>query len=190
MYAPPEDVGRIWRRSPTAETFLLCEYMHNMGIPWAYGELIRLRRSSPVSGAFIWDYMDQALWHTDCMGGFLVRRRFRRPAERLRIQWQGIVFADDGKASMQEVRYWYASPEERAAHDAANRALLPSPCAGKVLPPPDGARRRRAGRPGKDFEILFSYPKATGLSVSGAGSGCGARPARLLARPYGKRSGE
>ena len=85
----------------------------------------------------------------------------------------GIVFADGTeKPAMQEVRYWYASPEERMAHDEANRrameaAVLPAPerkCSLAVIRG-DGA----LGVRGKDFEILFSYPEGGPVSLVSKG---------------------
>ncbi len=70
---------------------------------------------------------------------------------------------------MQEVRYWYASAEERAKHDAANgragRSLaLPVPGIKKSplrITRGDGALGVRGG----DFEVLFSYPEGGPASL-------------------------
>ena len=80
------------------------------------------------------------------------------------------VFADGTeKPAMQEVRYWYSSPQERAAHDAANerarRALALPAKATKKSPLQvthgDGA----LGVWGENFEILFSYPEGGPVSL-------------------------
>ncbi len=66
MYAPPEDIRKYLESGPE-KTFILCEYMHDMGNSLGGMEsYIRLGEEFPqYQGGFIWDYMDQALWHTD-----------------------------------------------------------------------------------------------------------------------------
>ena len=82
----------------------------------------------------------------------------------------GIVFADGTeKPAMQEVRYWYSAPEERARLDAANRRAkqdlsLPTVQVKKSplrITHGDGA----LGVRGEDFELLFSYPEGGPVSL-------------------------
>lgn len=74
---------------------------------------------------------------------------------------------------MQEVRYWYAAPEEWAAHDAANqraRQALSLPAAGVKGSPLRISRGDGAlGVRGEGFEVLFSYPEGGPVSLVSAG---------------------
>ena len=123
-------------------------------------------------GGFIWDYMDQALWHTDVNGRRVLGYGgdFGERQTDYAFSGNGIVFADGTeKPAMQEVRYWYSSPEERERHDAANErakaALTLPPLSTKKSPlrvtHGDGA----LGVRGEDFEILFSYPEGGPVSL-------------------------
>ena len=173
MYAPPRAVRAFLENRPK-KPFILCEYMHSMGSSLGGMEsYIRLGEEFPqYQGGFIWDYMDQALWRTDVNG----RRAlgyggdFGERQTDYAFSGNGIVFADGTeKPAMQEVRYWYASPEERAAHDAANeraaRALALPAARTKKSPlrtvHGDGA----LGVRGERFEILFSYPEGGPVSL-------------------------
>ena len=173
MYAPPEDV-RAYLESHPKKPFILCEYMHDMGNSLGGMEsYIRLGEEFPqYQGGFIWDYMDQALWHTDCRGRRVLGYGgdFGERQSDYAFSANGIVFADGSeKPAMQEVRYWYASSEERRTHDAANerarRSLVLPAVRGKKAPlritHGDGA----LGVRGEDFEILFSYPEGGPASL-------------------------
>ena len=76
-------------------------------------------------GGFIWDYMDQALWHTRCARPTAYWDTAAILADRTtdyNFSGNGIVYADGTeKPAMQEVRYWYDTPARRAAHDARNK---------------------------------------------------------------------
>ena len=177
MYASPEAV-RAYLESRPEKPFLLCEYMHSMGNSVGGMErYIRLEEEFPqYQGGFIWDYMDQALWRTDCNG----RRVLAyggvfgdRPSD-YNFSANGIVFADGAeKPAMQEVRYWYAGREARARHDAANqhaaRALALPPHRAKSAPlritRGDGA----LGVRGEGFEALFSYAEGGPASLTYGG---------------------
>lgn len=177
MYAPPEDV-RSYLESKPEKPFLLCEYMHDMGNSLGGMEsYIRLGEEFPqYQGGFIWDYMDQALRRTDCRGRRCLGYGgdFGERQSDYAFSGNGIVFADGrSKPAIQEVRYWYASPAERAAHDAANeraRRSLSLPAV-RVKKAPlrvthgDGA----LGIRGEDFEILFSYPEGGPSSIVSQG---------------------
>ncbi len=177
MYAPPWEI-REYLASKPEKPFILCEYMHDMGNSLGGMEsYIRLGEEFPqYQGGFIWDYMDQALWRTDVNGHRVLGYGgdFGERQTDYAFSGNGIVFADGTeKPAMQEVRYWYASPQERAAQDAANerakRALM-LPARGTKKSPlrithGDGA----LGVRGEDFEILFSYPEGGPVSLVSGG---------------------
>ena len=115
-------------------------------------------------GGFIWDYMDQALWRVNCNGERVLGYGgdFGERQTDYAFSGNGIVFANGTeKPAMQEVRYWYSTPAQRAAHDAANerakRALsLPSMAVKKSplrITHGDGALGVRGGRL-RDFVLL------------------------------------
>lgn len=177
MYAPPEAVRAYLENSPK-KPFILCEYMHNMGNSLGGMEsYIRLGEEFPMyQGGFIWDYMDQALWHTNCNGERVLGYGgdFGERQTDYAFSGNGIVFADGTeKPAMQEVRYWYASPEERARQTSANRraaeALALSAREAKHSPlrviHGDGA----LGVRGEGFEMLFSYPEGGPVSLRSGG---------------------
>lgn len=174
MYAPPEEIREYLEHDPK-KPFILCEYMHDMGNSLGGMErYIRLGEEFPqYQGGFIWDYMDQALWRTDCNGRRVLGYGgdFGERQTDYAFSGNGIVFADGTeKPAMQEVRYWYSSPEERAAHDGANeraKQALTLPARGTKKSPlrvthGDGA----LGVRGEDFEILFSYPEGGPVSLN------------------------
>lgn len=126
MYAPPQEV-REYLEGGAEKPFILCEYMHDMGNSLGGMEsYIRLGEEFPqYQGGFIWDYMDQALWHKDPAGRTVLGYGgdFGERQTDYAFSGNGIVFADGTeKPAMQEVRYWYAGEEERKAQDEANRA--------------------------------------------------------------------
>ncbi len=176
MYAPPEAVRAYLEDNPQ-KPFILCEYMHNMGNSLGGMEsYIRLEEEFfQYQGGFIWDYMDQALWRTDHNGRRVLGYGgdFGERQSDYAFSGNGIVFADGTeKPAMQEVRYWYSSAEERAAHDAANRraeaAAAPLPvkkAAALRVTHGDGA----LGVRGRDFEVLFSYPEGGPVSLVSGG---------------------
>ena len=176
MYAPPEDV-RAYLESKPEKPFILCEYMHDMGNSLGGMEsYIRLEEEFPqYQGGFIWDYMDQALWRTDCNGRRVLGYGgdFGERQSDYAFSGNGIVFADGTeKPAMQEVRYWYASPEQRSAHDAANRrAEAVAVSLPEKTPLPlrvthgDGA----VGVRGRGFEVLFSLSEGGPVSLVSGG---------------------
>lgn len=176
MYAPPEAVRAYLEDNPP-KPFILCEYMHNMGNSLGGMEsYIRLEEEfSQYQGGFIWDYMDQALWRTDHNGRRVLGYGgdFGERQSDYAFSGNGIVFADGTeKPAMQEVRYWYSSAEERAAHDAAN---LRAEAAAAPLPVKKAAALRVShgdgalGVRGRDFEVLFSYPEGGPVSLVSSG---------------------
>ena len=124
MYAKPSEI-REYLQSKPQKPFLLCEYMHDMGnsLGGLESYMRLLNDFEQYQGGFIWDYMDQALWHTDAAG----RRAlgyggdFGERATNYNFSGNGIVYADGKeKPAMQDVRYWFADEASRTAHDARN----------------------------------------------------------------------
>ena len=176
MYAPPEDI-RSYLESKPEKPFLLCEYMHDMGNSLGGMEsYIRLEEEFPqYQGGFIWDYMDQALWRTDCNGRRVLGYGgdFGDRQSDYAFSGNGIVFADGTeKPAMQEVRYWYAVAERRAAHDRANRKAaaslrLPERTAREPLRVTEGDGA--LGVRGRRFEVLFSSSEGGPVSLVSGG---------------------
>lgn len=186
MYATPDDI-RAYLEGRPAKPFILCEYMHDMGNSLGGMEsYIRLGEEfAQYQGGFIWDYMDQALWHTDACG----RRAlgyggdFGERQSDYNFSANGIVFADGSeKPAMQEVRYWYADPAARARQDARSAAALAAALAEQA----NAARQAEAkaeaapalrvthgdgalGVRGDGFEVLFSYPEGGPVSLRRGG---------------------
>ena len=193
MYAPPWEV-REYLEGGAEKPFILCEYMHDMGNSLGGMEsYIRLGEEFlQYQGGFIWDYMDQALWHKDAAGRTALGYGgdFGERQTDYAFSGNGIVFADGReKPAMQEVRYWYADEAERKARDEANRAgmekaaeligrgnreesggtvdgvaaMAEKECTGTALRVVHGDGA--LGVRGKDFEILFSYPEGGPVSL-------------------------
>lgn len=172
MYATPTAIREYLENDPQ-KPFLLCEYMHDMGNSIGGMEsYIRLGEEySMYQGGFIWDYMDQALWYTNSRGEKVLGYGgdFDDRQSDYAFSGNGIVFADGTeKPAMQEVRYWYSTPEERAAQDAANQAAAE---AVKPIPYAIGAPLKithgdgALGVRGCGFEVLFSYPEGGPCSI-------------------------
>ena len=173
MYAPPQAI-REYLESKPEKPFLLCEYMHSMGNSLGGMEsYIRLGEEFPqYQGGFIWDYMDQALWHANCNGERVLGYGgdFGERQTDYAFSGNGIVSADGAeKPAMQEVRYWYSSRSARERHDAANRR------AEQALALPKGTGKRSPlrvthgdgalGVRGEGFEALFSYVEGGPVSL-------------------------
>lgn len=174
MYAPPEEIRKYLESSPK-KPFILCEYMHNMGNSLGGMEsYIKLGEEFPqYQGGFIWDYMDQALWHTDVNGKRVLGYGgdFGERQSDYAFSGNGIVTSDGKeKPAMQEVRYWYSTPEERIRFDEKNKRekerLINADKEIRTGTPlkivhGDGA----LGVRGKNYEILFSYPEGGPCSL-------------------------
>ena len=186
MYATPQDIREYLAAKP-AKPFLLCEYMHDMGNSLGGMEsYIQLGEEfDQYQGGFIWDYMDQALWRTDSLGRRVLGYGGdfgERPTD-YNFSANGIVFADGSeKPAMQEVRYWYSTPEQRAAHDEQNRRAAEQSARQLAAEQQERASRAEAtpdltviegdvnlGVQGKDFEVLFSYVEAGPVSLVSKG---------------------
>ncbi len=177
MYAPPEAIREYLQNDPK-KPFILCEYMHDMGNSLGGMEsYIRLGEEFPMyQGGFIWDYMDQALWRVNCNGERVLGYGgdFGERQTDYAFSGNGIVFADGTeKPAMQEVRYWYSTPVERARQDAAGeraaKALALPAHKGEKGPLDivhgDGA----LGVKGEGFRVLFSYAEGGPVSLRAGG---------------------
>ena len=176
MYATPTEIRRYLMENPK-KPFILCEYMHDMGNSLGGMEsYIRLGEEFPMyQGGFIWDYMDQALWHFNFKGETVLGYGgdFDDRQSDYAFSGNGIVFADGTeKPAMQEVRYWYSEPENRAAQDASNKAgadAVKFAESTKITPLKivhgDGA----LGISADGFEIIFSYPEGGPVSLISGG---------------------
>ena len=87
--------------------FILCEYAHSMGNSnGALFKYIDLEKKYPLyQGGFIWDYIDQALYHDGklCYGG-----DFKERPSDYDFCGNGLVFANrKNTPKMQEVKYCY-----------------------------------------------------------------------------------
>lgn len=182
MYATPRQV-RAYLESRPAKPFILCEYMHDMGNSLGGMEsYIRLGEEfEQYQGGFIWDYMDQALWHTDAAGRRVLGYGgdFGDRQSDYNFSANGIVFADGReKPAMQEVRYWYDTPARRAAQDAANaaaRAEAQAQLAAAQQRPAAGVLRIARGDGalgvrGRGFEVLFSRLEGGPVSLRCGGA--------------------
>lgn len=182
MYAKPWEI-REYLESHPKKPFILCEYMHDMGNSLGGMEsYVRLADEfDQYQGGFIWDYMDQALRHTDALGRSVLGYGgdFADRNTDYNFSGNGIVYADGAeKPAMQDVRYWYDTPARRAAHDARNAAAA-------ARADRDAAKAQAARKPGTltvtegdgnlgvrgdGFEILFSAGEAgpSSLTVNGS----------------------
>ena len=177
MYEKPWNI-REYLESKPAKPFILCEYMHDMGNSLGGMEsYIRLAEEYPqYQGGFIWDYMDQALWHTDALGRRVLGYGgdFGERTTDYNFSGNGIVYADGAeKPAMEEVRYWYSGASDRAAHDtrnaaaarAADEALAAAWQARGVSPLTVTEGDGNLGVRGDGFEILFSYTEGGPASL-------------------------
>lgn len=184
MYAPPWEVREYLEAKPK-KPLILCEYMHDMGNSLGGMEsYIRLEEEfEQYQGGFIWDYMDQALWRTNCRGQRVLGYGgdFGERQSDYAFSANGIVFADGSeKPAMQEVRYWYSTAAARAAQDAANaraaRQAAGARAARQAARPARGPAPLRVvrgdgaiGVKGQGFELLFSIPEGGPVSLVSGG---------------------
>ena len=173
MYATPAEIREYLEQDPP-KPYISCEYMHNMGNSLGGMEsYVSLGAEFPMyQGGFIWDYMDQALWHKDAAGRMVLGYGgdFEERQSDYNFSGNGIVTADGTpKPCMQEVKYWHASPEDRTSWDLKQSQLA----AAASMPVHnfcdiplrithgDGA----LGVRGQDFEILFDYSQGGPTSI-------------------------
>lgn len=113
MYAHPDAIEEYLRCEP-AKPYLSCEYMHSMGNSVGGLQLYTdLERYPEYGGGFIWDFIDQALYHEPTAGSggeFLAYGGDfgDRPCD-WEFSCDGIVFADrTPKPQAQAVKALYA----------------------------------------------------------------------------------
>lgn len=136
MYALPDAIEDYLRDNPT-KPYLSCEYMHSMGNSVGGLQLYTaLERYPAYGGGFIWDLVDQALYHEDTAssgGEFLA---YGGDFEDRPCDWEfscdGILFADRApKPQTQAVKALYAPvtlvPTDTGVEVAA--VNLPAPVA-------------------------------------------------------------
>ena len=113
MYALPDAIEEYLRSAPK-KPYLSCEYMHSMGNSVGGLQLYTALESYPAyGGGFIWDLVDQALYHEDTAssrGEFLA---YGGDFEDRPCDWEfscdGILFADRApKPQTQAVKALYA----------------------------------------------------------------------------------
>ena len=164
MYATPAEVREYLENDPP-KPYISCEYMHNMGNSLGGMEsYVQMIDEFPLyQGGFIWDYMDQALWHTNSQGKQVLGYGgdFGERQCDYNFSGNGIVTADGiEKPCMQEVRYWHDTPENQAARDAANAEAANSAASPAFVPKSGGLKIVHGdgafGVSGQEFEILFS----------------------------------
>ena len=164
MYATPTEVREYLENDPK-KPFIHCEYMHCMGNSLGGMEsYVNLGEEFPMyQGGFVWDFMDQALWHKNAQGKTVLGYGgdfFDRHSD-YNFSANGIVFADGKpKPCMQEIRYWNRPLDFRRSWDNANREAeknappLKIPAKTQPLKLVDGDGS--FGVRGEDFEVLFS----------------------------------
>lgn len=179
MYATPDEIREYLSNDPQ-KPYLSCEYMHCMGNSLGGLEsYIKLEDDFEMyHGGFLWDYMDQALWHINAQGTRVLGYGgdFEDRQSDYSFSANGIVTADGiPKPCMQDIRYWYSSKEERLRHDErraeseklyelSHRPSQPEKQALHIING-DGA----FGIQGKGFEILFSKLQGGPVSMLSGG---------------------
>ena len=106
MYTPAKEI-EAYLKEHDEKPYMLCEYAHAMGnscgaLDW-YTELSE--KYPHYQGGFIWDFVDQALWHDGrlCYGG-----DFKERPSDYDFCGNGLLFADRTiTPKMQEVKYCY-----------------------------------------------------------------------------------
>ena len=106
MYTYVKDIEK-YLTTHQDKPFILCEYAHSMGNSnGALFKYIDLEKKYPLyQGGFIWDYIDQALYHDGklCYGG-----DFKERPSDYDFCGNGLVFANrKNTPKMQEVKYCY-----------------------------------------------------------------------------------
>lgn len=173
MYPTPEEIAEYIRSGGTDKPYILCEYMHNMGNSLGGMEsyIKLLDEFENYQGGFIWDYMDQAIYQTVngkevlCYGGDFADR----PTD-YNFSGNGIVFANRAeKPAMQEVKYWYDSPENRKKHDLENAENMDklktdiatsNSCQFEVI-----KGDINLGVKGENFKFIFAYDQGGPVSI-------------------------
>jgi len=131
MYAKPCEIEEYLQQN-TGKPYLSCEYMHAMGNSVGgmslYTDLED--KYEGYQGGFIWDYIDQAIWHTDEKGRRVLAYGgdFDDRSSDYGFCTNGIVYADRTPSpKMQEVRALYSDIKmklENGVLTISNRRLF------------------------------------------------------------------
>ncbi len=173
MYPSPTEIDEFITAKGTDKPYILCEYMHDMGNSLggmeSYQKLSDKHES--YQGGFIWDYMDQAIYHVKNgkevlgYGGDFTDR----PTD-YNFSGNGIVFADrTEKPAMQEVKFWYSSKEEQARHIEQNKKAIET--SKRIIFEPKKKPFTiikgdvNLGIKGDDFHIIFSFTEGGIVSL-------------------------
>ena len=134
MYAHPDEIEQYLASSP-AKPYISCEYMHAMGNSvGGLGLYTDLERYPHYQGGFIWDLIDQALWHPATpasAGEFLAYGGDfgDRPCD-WEFSADGLLFADRTPSpAVREVKQLYSDfslVPSTTGVDVTNRSLFTS----------------------------------------------------------------
>lgn len=111
MYAKPHEIAEYLEQDPQ-KPYISCEYMHAMANSCGgMKKYTDLEAKYPMyQGGFIWDFIDQAIWHTDEFGNRALAYGGDfddRPSD-YNFCTNGIVYADRTPSpKMQEIKYLY-----------------------------------------------------------------------------------
>ncbi len=172
MYPSPTEIDEFLSKDYD-KPYILCEYMHDMGNSLGGMEsyINLLDKHENYQGGFIWDYMDQAIYtekegvkYLGYGGDF-----GDRPTD-YNFSGNGIVFADrTEKPAMQEVRYWYSTPEQRAKHDAENAKAISELAVKHEINTEKQFKVIKGdcnlGVKGNNFAVIFSYTEGGIVSL-------------------------
>lgn len=178
MYATPWDVRQYLENDPP-KPYILCEYMHNMGNSLGGMEsYVSMAEEFPMyQGGFIWDFMDQAIVHTNVNGETVLGYGGDFDDRQCDYNFSGNGLVDafgNPKPCMQEVRFWHSLPEVRKAHMEANEKALaqiempqhPAASGKLAIAHGDGSIGVKTDR----FEILFSRSQSGPASIRVGGT--------------------
>ena len=136
MYALPDAIEEYLRDNPS-KPYLSCEYMHAMGNSvGGLNHYTDLERYPAYGGGFIWDFVDQALYHEPTAGSNGEFLAYGGDFEDRPCDWEfscdGILFADrKPKPSAKAVKHLYSPVTLTPSIDGIliDAGVLPAPIA-------------------------------------------------------------
>lgn len=136
MYALPDAIEEYLRDNPS-KPYLSCEYMHAMGNSvGGLNHYTDLERYPAYGGGFIWDFVDQALYHEPTAGSNGEFLAYGGDFEDRPCDWEfscdGILFADrTPKPSAKAVKHLYSPVTLTPSIDGIliDAGVLPAPLA-------------------------------------------------------------
>lgn len=136
MYALPDAIEEYLRDNPS-KPYLSCEYMHAMGNSvGGLNHYTDLERYPAYGGGFIWDFIDQALYHEPTAGSNGEFLAYGGDFEDRPCDWEfscdGILFADrTPKPSAKAVKHLYSPVTLTPSNDGIliDAGVLPAPLA-------------------------------------------------------------